>query len=519
MIGIANSANEVIPGHLHLHQISEGVKAGIRMAGGTPLEFFTIGVCDGIVMGHEGMKYSLSSRELVADSIESMAMAYPFDGLVLIPNCDKIVPGMLMAAARLDIPAIIVSGGPMLTGEFQGRPYDVITVFECVGKVKIGEMTLDDLKEVEGCACPGVGSCAGMFTANSMNCLSEVLGLALPYNGTIPAVYAERIRLAKKTGMQIMDLVKQDLRPSKILTKKAFENAVTVDMAFGGSTNTTLHLPAIAKEAGVELSLQTFNLISERTPHICNMSPGGPHHLEELHKAGGIPALMLELSRGGLIHKRSLTITGKSIGENFKGKKNRNPEVIHSIENPYHPTGGLAVLFGNLAPKGAVVKRSAVDDAMLKHRGPARVFNSEEEALKVVLNGKIRKGEVIVIRYEGPKGGPGMREMLAPTSAIVGIGRDRDVALLTDGRFSGGSRGAAIGHISPEAAEGGPIAVVHDGDMIEIDIPGKKLNLLISEEELKKRLSQWRPRQKKLKGYLKRYAKLVQSANTGATFE
>jgi len=519
MIGIANSANEVIPGHLHLHQISDAVKAGIRMAGGTPLEFFTIGVCDGIVMGHEGMKYSLSSRELIADSIESMAMAYPFDGLVLIPNCDKIVPGMLMAAARLNIPAIIVSGGPMLTGEFQGKAFDVITVFECVGKVKIGEMTLDDLKEVENCACPGVGSCAGMFTANSMNCLSEVLGLALPYNGTIPAVFAERIRLAKKTGMRIMDLVKQDLWPSNILTKKAFENAVTVDMAFGGSTNTTLHLPAIAREAGVQLSLQTFNEISERTPHLCNMAPGGPHHLLELHRAGGIPALMLELSRGGLIHQEQITVTGKSIGENLKGKKNSNPEVIHPIEKPYHATGGLAVLFGNLAPEGAVVKRSAVDDAMLKHRGPARVFNSEEEALKVILDGKIQKGEVFVIRYEGPKGGPGMREMLAPTSAIVGVGRDRDVALLTDGRFSGGSRGAAIGHISPEAAEGGPIAAVQNGDMIEIDIPGKKLNLLISDEELKKRLSQWKPPKKELKGYLKRYAKLVQSANTGATFE
>jgi dihydroxy-acid dehydratase len=489
------------------------------MAGGTPLEFFTIGVCDGIVMGHEGMKYSLSSRELVADSIESMAMAYPFDGLVLIPNCDKIVPGMLMAAARLNIPAIIVSGGPMLTGEFQGKAFDVITVFECVGKVKIGEMTLDDLKEVENCACPGVGSCAGMFTANSMNCLSEVLGLALPYNGTIPAVFAERIRLAKGTGMRIMDLVKQDLWPSKILTKKAFENAVTVDMAFGGSTNTTLHLPAIAREAGVQLSLQTFNEISERTPHLCNMAPGGPHHLLELHRAGGIPALMLELSRGGLIHQEQITVTGKSIGENLKGKKNSNPEVIHPIEKPYHATGGLAVLFGNLAPEGAVVKRSAVDDAMLKHRGPARVFNSEEEALKLILDGKIQKGEVVVIRYEGPKGGPGMREMLAPTSAIVGMGRDRDVALLTDGRFSGGSRGAAIGHISPEAAEGGPIAAVQNGDMIEIDIPGKKLNLLISDEELKKRLSQWKPPKKELKGYLKRYARLVQSANTGATFE
>ncbi len=519
MIGIANSANEVIPGHLHLHQISDAVKAGIRMAGGTPLEFFTIGVCDGIVMGHEGMKYSLSSRELIADSIESMAMAYPFDGLVLIPNCDKIVPGMLMAAARLNIPTILISGGPMLTGEFQGKAFDVITVFECVGKVKIGEMTLDELKEVEGCACPGVGSCAGMFTANSMNCLSEVLGLALPYNGTIPAVFAERIRLAKESGIQIMNLVKQDLRPSKILSKKALENAITVDMAFGGSTNTTLHLPAIAREAGIKLSLHTFNKISEKTPHLCNMSPGGPHHLQDLHQAGGIPALMKELSRGGLIQQDPLTVTGKTLGENLKGKTIRNPEVIRPFERPYHPTGGLAVLFGNLAPQGAVVKQSAVDEAMLKHRGPARVFDSEEKAIKVILNGKIKKGEVVVIRYEGPKGGPGMREMLAPTSAIVGIGRDRDVALLTDGRFSGGSRGAAIGHISPEAAEGGPIALVKNGDLIEIDIPGKKLNLLISDGELEKRRSQWKPLKKELKGYLKRYASLVQSANTGATLK
>src|SRR5512143_354671 len=519
MIGIANSANEVIPGHLHLHQISEAVKAGIRMAGGTPLEFFTVGVCDGIVMGHEGMKYSLSSRELIADSIESMAMGYPFDGLVLIPNCDKIVPGMMMAAARLDIPSMVISGGPMLTGDVRGKPYDVISVFECVGRVKVGEMTLEDLKEVEGCACPGVGSCAGMFTANSMNCLSEALGLALPYNGTIPAVFAERIRLAKKTGMQIMDLVKQDLKPSRILTKKAFENAMTVDMAFGGSTNTSLHLPAIAKEAGMELSLAAFDEISEKTPHLCNMSPGGPHHLQELHQAGGIPALMLELSGGNLIHRDALTVTGKTVGENLKGKKTHDPEIIRPLKRPYHQTGGLAVLFGNLAPQGAVVNRSAVDDAMLKHRGPARVFDTEEEALKMILDGKISKGDVVVIRYEGPKGGPGMREMLAPTSAIAGVGRDRDVALITDGRFSGGSRGAAIGHVSPEAAEGGPIAAVQNGDLIEIDIPGKKLSLLISEEELKKRLSKWKAPQKKLRGYLKRYAKLVQSASTGATFE
>jgi dihydroxy-acid dehydratase len=519
MIGIANSANEVIPGHLHLHQISEAVKAGIRMAGGTPFEFFTIGVCDGIVMGHEGMKYSLSSRELIADSIESMAMAYPFDGLVLIPNCDKIVPGMLMAAARLNIPTILISGGPMLAGEFQGKEIDLIKVFEWVGKVKVGEMTLDELKEAEGCACPGVGSCAGMFTANSMNCLSEVLGMSLPYNGTIPAVFADRIRLAKESGAQIMELVKKNLLPSQILTQKAFENAVTVDMAFGGSTNTSLHLPAIAREAGIELSLNTFNRISDKTPHLCNMAPGGPHHLQALHQAGGIPALMTELSRGGLIHLEPLTVTGKKVRENIKGKKIHNPEIIRSIEKPYHTTGGLAVLFGNLAPQGAVVKRSAVDDAMLKHRGPAKVFDSEEEALKAIFNRKIRKGEVVVIRYEGPKGGPGMREMLAPTSAIVGVGRDRDVALLTDGRFSGGSRGAAIGHISPEAAEGGPIAVVRDGDQIEINIPGKKLNLLVSPEELKNRLSRWKPRKKELKGYLKRYAELVQSAHTGAVFK
>ena len=519
MIGIANSANELIPGHLHLHQISEAVKAGIRMAGGTPLEFFTIGICDGIVMGHEGMKYSLSSRELIADSVESMAMAYPFDGLVLIPNCDKIVPGMLMAASRLDIPSIVISGGPMLTGEFQGRKIDLITVFEYVGKVKVGEMTMEELREAEGCACPGIGSCAGMFTANSMNCLTEVLGMALPYNGTIPAVWAERIRLAKETGMQIMELVDRGLKPSAILTAEAFANAITVDMAFGGSTNTSLHLPAIAKEAGILLTLDQFNAFSDKTPHLCSMSPGGPHHLSDLHQAGGIPALMQELSRGGLIRTGARTVTGKTVVENLAGKRVVNPEIIHPLENPYHATGGLAVLSGNLAPEGAVVKRSAVDDAMLRHTGPARVFDSEEPAMQAILEGRIQKGDVVVIRYEGPKGGPGMREMLSPTSAIVGIGRDRDVALLTDGRFSGGSRGAAIGHISPEAAEGGPIAVVQEGDLIEIDIPGKKLNLLISEEEMKKRLSRWKPVKKKLRGYLKRYAGLVRSAHTGATFE
>jgi len=519
MVGIANSANEVIPGHLHLKQISEAVKAGVRMAGGTPLEFYTIGICDGIIMGHEGMKYSLGSRELIADSIESMAMAYPFDGLVLIPNCDKIIPGMMMAIARLDIPAILVSGGPMLAGEYSGKKIDLITVFESIGKVKTGEMSHNELKEIEGCACPGVGSCAGMFTANSMNCLAEVLGLALPYNGTIPAVFADRIRLAKETGIKIMDLIKKDLRPSKILTKEAFKNAITVDMAFGGSTNTALHLPALAKEAGVTLPLETFNQISERTPHLCNMSPGGFHHLEDLHQAGGIPALMNELSRKDLIFQEALTVTGKTIKETIKGKKVLNPEVIRPIEKPYHPVGGLVFLFGNLAPEGAVVKRSAVDSAMLKHRGPARVFDSEEEAMKMILSRKIEKGDVIVIRYEGPKGGPGMREMLSPTSAIVGVGMDREVALLTDGRFSGGTRGAAIGHISPEAAEGGSIALVKNGDLVEIDIPKKRLELLVTDEELKKRLSKWKPPQRRLKGYLKRYARLVTSASTGATFE
>jgi dihydroxy-acid dehydratase len=519
MVGVASSANEVIPGHLHLHQISEAVKAGIRMAGGTPFEFSTIGICDGIIMGHEGMKYSLSSRELVADSVESMGMAYPFDGLVLIPNCDKIIPGMMMAAARLDIPAIIVSGGPMLAGKFQGKEVDLITVFESIGKVKVGAMTVEELTEMEGCACPGVGSCAGMFTANSMNCLSEALGLALPYNGTIPAVFADRLRLAKETGMQMMKLIESNLRPSQILTREAFENAVTVDMAFGGSTNTSLHLPAVAKEAGLDLPLDLFNGISGKTPHLCSMSPGGPHYLQDLHMAGGIPALMAELSQGGLIHRGALTVTGKTIGENIQGRPIRNSDVIRSIGSPYHATGGLAVLFGNLAPDGAVVKQSAVDDAMLKHEGPARVFDSEEEALKDILERKVQRGDVVVIRYEGPRGGPGMREMLAPTSAIVGIGRGQDVALLTDGRFSGGSRGAAIGHISPEAADGGPIAAVRNGDMIEIDIPGRRLNLLITDEELKKRLGAWTAPKRELKGYLKRYARMVQSAGTGATLK
>jgi dihydroxy-acid dehydratase len=456
---------------------------------------------------------------MAIDSIESMAMAYPFDGLVLIPNCDKVVPGMLMAAARLDIPAIVVSGGPMLTGQFQGGAVDLITVFEAVGKVQVGAMTDEELEELEGCACPGVGSCAGMFTANTMNCLSEVLGLALPGNGTILAASAERIRFAKTTGMKIMELVEKDIRPSRIFTKKAFENALTVDMALGGSTNTSLHLPAVAKEAGVDITLRNFNEFSEKTPHLCFMSPGGPHHIQDLHRAGGIPAVMAELSRGGKIHTDCLTVTGKTMGENLQGQKVRDAEVIHPLEKPYHATGGLAVLYGNIAPGGAVVKAAAVDEAMLRHTGPARVFDAEEAAMKAIMDGVIVKGDVVIIRYEGPKGGPGMREMLSPTSAIVGVGRDRDVALLTDGRFSGGSRGAAIGYISPEAAEGGPIAAVREGDRIEIDIPGKRLNVLISDEELKARMAEWKPVKKELKGYLKRYAQLIRSASTGATYE
>ena len=519
IIGVASSWSEAIPGHIHLQRIAQAVKDGIRMAGGTPMEFCTIGICDGIAMGHQGMKYSLGSRELIADSVEVMAMAYPFDGLVLIPNCDKIIPGMMMAMARLDIPAILVSGGPMLAGNFRGQKADVITVFEAIGRVAAGEMTEEELRELEGCACPGPGSCAGMFTANSMNCLSEALGIALPGNGTIPAVEAARIRLAKAAGMRIVEMVREGLRPSQILTREAFENAIAVDMAFGGSTNTALHLPAIAHEAGIDLGLEVFNRISDRTPHLCNLSPAGPHHLEDLHRAGGIPALMKELSRGGLIHTEVPTVAGRKVGELIEGAEVLDREVIRPLEEPYHPTGGLVALFGNLAPNGAVVKASAVAPEMLRHEGPARVFDSEEEALEAILGRRIRKGEVIVIRYEGPKGGPGMREMLAPTSAIAGIGMDKEVSLLTDGRFSGGTRGAAIGHISPEAAEGGPIAVVRDGDRIRIDIPGRKLELLLPEEEIRERFESWRRPEPKIKrGYMYRYSNLVTSASTGAVF-
>jgi len=520
IIGIANSFTELIPGHIHLDKVVEAVKAGIRLAGGTPLEFSTIGICDGIAMGHKGMKYSLGSRELIADSVEVMASAYPFDGLVIIPNCDKIIPGMLMACARLNIPSIMISGGPMLAGKYKGQTVDLITVFECIGKYHKNEISENELKQIETCACPGAGSCSGMFTANSMNCLSEVLGMALPYNGTIPAVYADRIRLAKQTGMKIVELVEKNIKPSDILTLDAFKNAIAIDMAFGGSTNTCLHLPAIAHEAGIKLDLDYFNELSEKTPHLCNMSPAGPHHIEDLHFAGGIPALLKRLEPLNIINNNCLTVTGKTIFENYKNAEILDDNVIRPLNNPYHETGGLAILYGNLAKDGAVVKQSAVDSSMLVHEGPARVFESEEEALDAILSHKINKGDVVVIRYEGPKGGPGMREMLAPTSAIAGVGLDKDVALLTDGRFSGGTRGAAIGHISPEAAEGGVIGLVKEGDIISINIPERKLELKVSDEELNKRKENWTPPEPKIKkGYMYRYSLRVKSANTGAILE
>ena len=520
LIGIANSANEIIPGHIHLHEIVKAVKAGIYSAGGTPVEFGTIGVCDGIAMNHIGMKYSLPSRELIADSIEVMAMAHPFDALVLVPNCDKIIPGMLMAALRLNIPAIMVSGGPMLAGRFRGEDVDLITVFEAVGKVKSERMKVRELMDLEDSACPGCGSCAGMFTANSMNCLSEALGMALPGNGTILAVSAARKRLAKEAGVKIMELQKKGIRPRDIVTIDAFKNAIAADMALGGSTNTVLHLPAIAAEAGISFDLDLFDRISKKTPHLCNLRPGGPHHLQDLDEAGGVPAIMAELNRNGLITPEPLTVTGKKVGENLKGVRILDQDVIHPMSNPYHKEGGIAVLKGNLAPHGAVVKQSAVADEMLTNRGKARVFDSEEDAVAAILKGRIKAGDIVVIRYEGPKGGPGMREMLTPTSAIVGMGLDKEVALITDGRFSGGTRGAAIGHVSPEAAEGGPIALVKEGDIIEINIPKKKMNLEVSDSELKKRRKLWKaPAPKISGGYLSRYAKVVTSAATGAVFK
>jgi len=520
LIGIASSANEIIPGHIHLDRIVDAVKAGIYMGGGLPIVFGTIGVCDGIAMNHEGMKYSLASRELIADSIEIMAKAHAFDGLVLVPNCDKVVPGMLMAAARLDIPAIVISGGPMLAGrhpEKSGEAIDLISVFEAVGAVRSGKMSPETLAAFENEACPTCGSCAGMFTANSMNCLTEAIGMALPGNGTIPAVMAARIRLAKETGIQAVQLIEKGITPRRIMSKEAFTNALTVDMALGCSTNTVLHLSAIAREAGEKLDLRTVNEISGRTPNLCHLSPAGKHHLEDLDRAGGISAVLKELSGAGLIHENCLTVSGKSIGEEIAKSVTKDTQVIRPVSDPYRREGGLAVLYGNLAPEGSVVKQSAVCKEMLRHEGPARVFDSEEEATKAIMECKINKGEVIVIRYEGPKGGPGMREMLTPTSAIAGMGMDAQVALITDGRFSGGTRGASIGHVSPEAMEGGPIAAIRNGDIILIDIPNKKIQAKLTDEELKKRLLGWkRPKSKAPGGYLYRYARDVSSAGEGA---
>lgn len=520
MIGVVNSANEIIPGHIHLDIIAEDVKAGIRLAGGTPVEFPVIGICDGIAMGHTGMKYSLASRELIADSIEAMTIAHPFDGLVMIPNCDKIIPGMLMAALRLNIPTVFISGGPMMAGILEGNPVDLVSVFEGVGKVKSRRMKEKELKALEDYACPGCGSCAGMFTANSMNCMTEALGLGLPGNGTIPAVHAARRRLAKQAGMQVMVLIKKDIKPRDIATPNAFKNAIAVDMAVGCSTNTVLHLPAIAHEAGIQLNLDLFNNISKKTPNLCKLSPAGPHHLEDLDMAGGIQAVMKVISQLGVIDLKAKTVTGKTVGDNVKGAKVLNSEVIRPLDNPYSQEGGIAILRGNLAPGGAVVKQSAVAENMLVNEGRARVFDSEDDAIAAILGGKIKPGDVVVIRYEGPKGGPGMREMLGPTSAIAGMGLDTTVALLTDGRFSGGTRGAAIGHISPEAAEGGPIGLVREGDVIAIDIPKKTITLKVSSEELKQRKKDFTPKPPAVRsGYLARYARLVTSASTGAIFK
>jgi dihydroxy-acid dehydratase len=517
-VGVINSFNEIIPGHIHLRQVADAVKGGIRAAGGVPFECSTIGVCDGIAMNHLGMKFSLPSRELIADSVEVVAQAHAFDALVLIPNCDKIIPGMLMAAARLNIPTIVVSGGPMLAGWLDNKPVDLNDVFLAVGAVTRGEMTEEELERLERVACPGCGSCSGMFTANTMNCLTEALGMGLPGNGTIPAVDAGRIRLAKQAGQQVMDLLAQDVKPLDILTEAAFRNAFTVDMALGGSTNSILHLLAIAHEAGVSVPLSELNDFSARTPHLCKMSPAvGGHHIEELDAAGGIPAVMSELLAAGLLDGEALTVTGEGLAENLTAAHVCDRQVIRSLDDPYSVSGGLAILFGNLAPQGAVVKQAVVAPQMLTHRGPARVFETEEDATKAIMEGRFEAGDVLVIRYEGPRGGPGMREMLTPTSLLSGMGLDDRVALLTDGRFSGATRGAAIGHISPEAAAGGPLAAVQDGDIIAIDIPGRTLTLEVPEEEIQQRLAglpPWEPRIQS--GYLKRYAEAVSSASTGA---
>lgn len=520
LIGIVSSYNEIVPGHMNLDKITEAVKLGVAMAGGTPVVFPAIAVCDGIAMGHVGMKYSLVTRDLICDSTECMALAHQFDGLVCIPNCDKNVPGLLMAAARINIPAIFVSGGPMLAGRVKGQKRSLSSMFEAVGSVAAGTMTMEELAEFEEKVCPTCGSCSGMYTANSMNCLTEALGMGLKGNGTIPAVYSERIRLAKHAGMQIMELVKRDIRPRDIMTQDAFMNALTMDMALGCSTNSMLHLPAIAHEAGVELNMEIANELSERTPNLCHLAPAGPTYIEDLNEAGGVYAVMNELNKKGLLRTDLLTVTGKTVAENIAGCENKNPEVIRPIDNPYSATGGIAVLKGNLAPDTAVVKRSAVVQEMMVHEGPARVFDCEEDAIEAIKSGKIVSGDVVVIRYEGPKGGPGMREMLNPTSAIAGMGLGSSVALITDGRFSGASRGASIGHVSPEAAVGGPIALVEEGDIISINIPENALNVKISEDEMAARRAKWQPREPKVTtGYLARYREMVTSGNRGAILE
>ena len=517
LVGIVSSYNEIVPGHMNLDKIVNAVKQGVAMAGGTPVVFPAIAVCDGIAMGHIGMKYSLVTRDLIADSTEAMALAHQFDALVMVPNCDKNVPGLLMAAARINVPTVFVSGGPMLAGHVKGRKRSLSSMFEAVGEYSAGKLTADDVCEFEEKVCPTCGSCSGMYTANSMNCLTEVLGMGLRGNGTIPAVYSERIRLAKHAGMQVMEMYRQNIRPRDIMTEDAILNALTVDMALGCSTNSMLHLPAIAHEIGMDFDITFANEISAKTPNLCHLAPAGPTYMEDLNEAGGVYAVMNELNKLGLLHTDCMTVTGKTVGENIKDCVNLNPEVIRPVENPYSKTGGLAVLTGNLAPDGSVVKRSAVVPEMMVHEGPARVFECEEDACEAILSGKIKEGDVVVIRYEGPKGGPGMREMLNPTSEIAGMGLGSTVALITDGRFSGASRGASIGHVSPEAAVGGPIELVEEGDIIKINIPENRLELAVSDEELARRKANWTPREPKVKtGYLARYASMVTSGNRGA---
>ena len=520
LVGIVSSYNEIVPGHMNLDKIAQAVKLGVAMAGGTPVMFPAIAVCDGIAMGHVGMRYSLVTRDLIADSTEAMAMAHQFDALVMIPNCDKNVPGLLMAAARLNVPTVFVSGGPMLAGHLNGHKTSLSSMFEAVGAYAAGKLDEDGLTECEMKTCPTCGSCSGMYTANSMNCLTEVLGMGLKGNGTIPAVYSERIRLAKHAGMQVMEMYRKNIRPRDIMTKEAILNALTVDMALGCSTNSMLHLPAIAHEIGMDFDISFANEISAKTPNLCHLAPAGPTYIEDLNEAGGVYAVMNELNKKGLLHTECMTVTGKTVGENIKDCVNLNPEVIRPIDNPYSQTGGLAVLKGNLAPDGGVVKRSAVVEEMMVHEGPARVFDCEEDAIAAIKGGKIVEGDVVVIRYEGPKGGPGMREMLNPTSAIAGMGLGSSVALITDGRFSGASRGASIGHVSPEAAVGGPIALVEEGDIISINIPELKLEIKVSDEEMQARKAKWQPREPKVTtGYLARYAAMVTSGNRGAILE